>query len=96
MSNINRDQTKFKKDRLQEMENRNEFYTTYDYKPVGKKENRIVDQIEPMWTLNKLYFNSNMPQDILKRVFEQFNKFPNTKHDDIVDCVGQAIYQLSQ
>lgn len=96
MSTINRDQTKFKKDWLTEMDTRNEFYTTYDYKPVGKKENRIVDQIEPMWTLNKLYFNNNIPADVLKRTFEQFNKFPNTKHDDIVDCIGQSIYQLSQ
>lgn len=93
-SNRNKNQIKFKKDWLEEMEKMNEFYTTYDYVPVWEKGYRIVNELEPLWELSKLFFNSNMPQDTQKKMFEQFNKFPNLKHDDIIDMIAQGTYQL--
>ena len=93
-SNRNKDQTKFKKDRLDEMEKRNEYYTTYDYIPDGKKAERIVNELEPLWEMNKLYFNSNIAKDTEKEMLAQFNKFPNHKHDDIIDMICQATSQL--
>ena len=93
-STINKDQQKFYKDWLAEMEKENEYYTDLPFRPRSDKAQRIRDEIEPMRSLNKLYFNKNMPADTLKKVLTQIFKFPNDKHDDAIDCIAQSIYQL--
>lgn len=91
---INKDQTAFYKNRCKDMEDLSEFYTTYQYRPKVDKAQRIVDEIEPMWTANKVYFNKNIPQEVLKETMDQIFKFPNVKHDDRIDCLAQAIAQF--
>ena len=91
---INKDQTKFKMDLLEEMKTRNQYYVMYDYSPKTDKMSRIKFVLEPLRTMNKIYINENLPAEVKKRLLEQFYKFPNLKKDDIIDCIAQWAIQL--
>ena len=71
------------------MEKRRLFYTTYSFTPKKDKFQRIRDDLEPLWTMNKLYFNKNISPDVMKKIEEQFNKFPEAKKDDVIDMISQ-------
>jgi phage terminase large subunit-like protein len=86
---LNKDQQQFYKDWLAAMEHENEFYTDIPFRPRTDKATRITDEIDSLWSLNKIYFNKNMPSDTLKKALTQIFKFPNEKHDDIADCIAQ-------
>lgn len=88
---INKDQNKFIDDFKQEMNNRNKYYSVYEYEPKTKKEDRIKFNLEKMFDNGKIYFMKGNDINESKRMEEQLTLFPNTKHDDIIDCLSQSV-----
>lgn len=94
-STINKDQEKFIQDFYTEMQTRNEFYKVILYMPPPDKLWRIRDELEPMWTLNRLFFNQNIASETKRRILDQYYEFPNWKKVDIIDTDAQAVFQLT-
>jgi len=94
---INKDQMKFKETLKQEMSNRNQYYSLYEFNPKGKKKDRIKFQLEPMISLHKCFFiRWHGDFSSFKRLEEQLTLFPATKKDDIIDTLAQAKQVFSE
>lgn len=89
--NINKEQTKFINDFREEMQNRNRYYTVYEYVPSGKKEDRIKFILERMFDNGKILFMRGNDITEAKNMEEQLTLFPYTKHDDIIDTLAQWV-----
>ena len=89
---INKEQTKFIKDfKAYLMENWRTDIIINLYEPKVKKEDRIKFWLEPLVSLNWLHINTNMQDNTLqKRIENQFQDFPFSKKDDILDCIEQG------
>ena len=88
---INKDQTQFRKTIQEEMQNRNKYYTIYEFQPKGKKEDRIKFQLEPLISNHKCSFiKGDGDYNAFKKLEEQLTLFPSSKKDDVIDCLAQA------
>lgn len=88
---INKDQSQFLITLKQEMNIRNKYYSIYEFKPQGKKEDRIKFQLEPLISNAKCFFIKwQGDYSAFRKLEEQLTLFPNAKHDDIIDCIAQS------
>jgi hypothetical protein len=89
---LSKDQTKFIKDFRDFLKSKNRYIIVNEWKPKGKKEDRIKFVLEPKTSLNAIYLRKDMPDKSFVRKFEQqMVDFPNGRHDDVIDCAAQAI-----
>jgi hypothetical protein len=90
---LSRDQTKFVQDFKTFLKEKGRYITVNEWKPEGKKEERIKFILEPKASLNALHLRKDMPDASFVRKFEtQIVDFPHGKHDDVIDCAAQAIH----
>ena len=94
---INRDQTKFIKDFKEYLiSNWRSSIRINLYEPKTKKEDRIKFWLEPLVSLNWLHINVNIQDNTLqKRIENQFQDFPFSRKDDIIDCIEQGRFMLN-
>lgn len=95
--NLSRDQTKFILDFRTFLKGKGRYITVNEYKPqgIGKKEDRIKFVLEPKFSLNAIYIRKDMPdKNFTRKIEDQLYDFPNGKHDDVIDCLAQAIHSL--
>jgi len=89
--NLNKEQTKFIEDFKAFLLENNRNIIINIYIPKGKKEDRIKFWLEPLVSMNWLHINTNMQDNTLqKRIENQFQDFPFSKKDDIIDCINQG------
>jgi hypothetical protein len=89
---LSRDQNKFIIDFKEFLKSRGRYVTVNEWKPVGKKEDRIRLVLEPRMSLHGLHIRSDMPDNQFLRKFEkQLRDFPNGNHDDVIDVVAQGV-----
>lgn len=87
---INRDQTQFIRDLKKELIYQDiqiPFYTT---EARGKKEDRIKQECEPPMTAGGFFMRGDGNTEVQLKQEQQFEDFPNGRHDDIIDNVAQA------
>lgn len=87
---INPDQTKF----IAELKKELIFYDIkiplYTTEAIGKKEDRIKNEVEPPMTAGGFFMRGDGNTEFMLKQEQQFLQFPNGKHDDIIDNVAQA------
>jgi phage terminase large subunit-like protein len=89
---ISRDQTKFIKDFKEFLKDKNRYIIVNEWKPEGKKEDRIKFVLEPKTSLNAIHFRKDLPdKSFFSKMETQLIDFPNCKHDDEIDCLAQAV-----
>jgi hypothetical protein len=94
---ISKDQTKFVTDFKSFLKERNRYLTVNEWKPEGKKEERIKFVLEPKASLNAISLRKDMADTSFVRKFEnQIVDFPHGKHDDVIDCAAQAVDVLDK
>jgi phage terminase large subunit-like protein len=94
---ISKDQTKFVTDFKSFLKERNRYLTVNEWKPEGKKEERIKFVLEPKASLNAISLRKDMADASFVRKFEnQIVDFPHGKHDDVIDCAAQAVDVLDK
>lgn len=92
---INKDQTKFIQDFKQFLKSKDRYITVNEYEPKGKKEDRIKFNLEPKIALNAVYLRKDMSdKSFIRRLEDQLYNFPNSKKDDIMDCLTQAVHSF--
>lgn len=94
---LSKDQAKFIEDFKVFLKEKDRYMVIHTFEPkwMGKKEDRIKFILEPKTSLNAIYLRKDMPdKSFVRRLEEQLVDFPNGKHDDIIDCLAQAIYVL--
>jgi len=68
------------------------YYVINTYKPKVKKEDRIKFVLEPVISMNKLVIRKDLPDDtFVKKLLVQLRDFPNSRKDDVLDCVSQWV-----
>jgi len=89
---INKQQTQFIKDLKAELLRYEINIPVYLYKPKTNKVARIKDTLEAIMSMQWLKFNRNISDTaFLSKTETQFLEFPNADHDDIIDCIAQAV-----
>ena len=89
--NLSKQQTKFKKDFMEEMATRGKYYRLIDYNPVGKKEERIK-RMEYRFTLHQVKWRKDDTNNQNRKKMEkQLLSFPESKKVDIIDCHAQVL-----
>lgn len=92
---INKDQTKFLEDFKKYLKENNRYIIVNSFFPSGKKEDRIKFTLEPKISLSAIFLRKDMQdKSFVRRLEQQLSDFPNNKHDDIIDCLAQAIHVL--
>jgi hypothetical protein len=90
--NINKQQTKFIEDLKVFLKAKWRYITVTEYDPKGKKEDRIKFNLEPKVSLNAIYLRKDMAdKSFIRRLEDQLYQFPNSKKDDIMDCLTQWV-----
>lgn len=89
---ISKAQMKFWKDAVEYQKKMGYNYRLVQRKPVKQKNERILSNLEPIFTMNQLYIAKWIGTNINNfREFEtQLASFPNWKLVDIIDVVAQA------
>ena len=59
------------------------------------KEKRILWNIEPELANGKLFYNTDMSDDIVAKLKSQLEGRPDNIHDDIIDALAAAIHQIN-
>lgn len=89
---INVRQTQFIKDLKDELLKAKQGVHFHHYKPRENKEARISLNIEPILSLWGVFVRKDHPDRMFERKLEQqMSDFPHWKHDDIIDCISQAV-----
>jgi hypothetical protein len=95
--NINKEQTKFITDFKIFLKEKNRYITVNEYEPKWKKEDRIKFNLEPKVSLNAIYLRKDMAdKSFIRRLEDQLYQFPNSKKDDIMDCLTQWVDTLEK
>ena len=90
--NINKSQTKFIEDFKIFLKEKWRYIVVSEYEPKGKKEDRIKFNLEPKVSLNAIYLKKDMAdKSFIRRLEDQLYQFPNSKKDDIMDCLTQWV-----
>ncbi len=90
--NINKEQTKFITDFKIFLKEKWRYITVTEYEPRWKKEDRIKFNLEPKVSLNAIYLRKDMAdKSFIRRLEDQLYQFPNSKKDDIMDCLTQWV-----
>jgi hypothetical protein len=90
--NINKQQTKFIEDFKIFLKEKGRYITVTEYEPKWKKEDRIKFNLEPKVSLNAIYLRKDMAdKSFVRRLEDQLYQFPNSKKDDIMDCLTQWV-----
>lgn len=71
------------------MEERNVFFNLEEVHPMWEKEARIKTMLQPRYSNLSIIHNSRDPKT--KELELELLKFPNAKHDDIIDSLSGAI-----
>lgn len=88
---INKDQTAFYEEIKHQMSLRNEFYSLYKRKPVGKKDDRIKFSLEPIIANHKLFMlEDQIPMDQMAKLLKQLQEFPENDKKDLIDVLSQS------
>lgn len=94
---INKDQTQFRKTLHEEMQKRNKFYSIYEFKPRAKKEDRIRLRLEPFISNHQMNFiKGHWDFNAFRKLEEQLTLFPNSRKDDVIDCLAQVRQVFAQ
>lgn len=91
---INKNQDKFIEDVKAEMRYRGKEYKLVEYSPKVKKEDRIKYHLEPPLSNWNMFFLKNTTYTVIdwfRKLEEQLLMFPNSNHDDVMDCLAQAV-----
>ena len=60
-----------------------------------KKQDRIKFILEPKLSVNAMYLRKDMVDTtFVRKVETQLYDFPNNRHDDVIDCLAQAVETL--
>lgn len=94
---INKDQTKFIVDFKEFLKNKDRYIVINEDEPKDKKEDRIKFTLEPKISVNAVYLRKDMAdKSFIRRLEEQLYNFPNSKKDDIMDCLTGWINVLDK
>lgn len=89
---INKNQTQFINDLRSELVRHQINVPVNSYSPKLKKEQRIKDNLESVMSQKWIKFNRNISDTkFLPKIERQFVEFPVWDHDDLIDCLAQAI-----
>jgi hypothetical protein len=92
---LNRDQTKFINDFKLFMKENWRYAIVNIFKPEQKKEDRIKFVLEPVISMNSLFIRKDMSDKwFIRKLEDQIYQFPNSRHDDVIDCLAQAVEVL--
>lgn len=94
---INKDQTKFIEDFKTFLKENWRYIIVNEFKPqtLWKKEDRIKFYLEPKISTNAIFLRKDFPEkSFIRKIEDQLCDFPNWKHDDVIDCLAQAVHVL--
>lgn len=86
---LNKDMREFLKLIKTQMEIRNKFYKIHEYKPKGKKIDRIRYTLEPVISNRRLYMITGAWNLNFDKRYKQLSQFPNSDKLDVIDAVTQ-------
>lgn len=89
---INKDQTKFIEDLRAELLENHISVPLYTSTPNKQKNQRIVDILEPVFSMKGIKFNRGLNDDFVQKLERQLLQHPNSDHDDHSDCLAQWIW----
>lgn len=89
---INKDQTKFIEDLRAELLENHISIPLYTSTPTKQKNQRIVDTLEPVFSMKWIKFNRGLPDEFVQKLERQLLQHPNSDHDDHSDCLAQWIW----
>lgn len=94
---INKDQTKFIDD-FKAFLRENGRYVIVNAVPAKmNKQDRIKFILEPKISLNSIYLRKDMiDKSFVRKIETQLFDFPNNKHDDVIDCLAQAVDSIDR
>ena len=72
-----------------QMNLRNVFFNLEEITPMGEKEARIRTTLQPRYGNMSVFHDPNHPKTIELEM--ELLKFPNAKHDDIIDSLSGAV-----
>lgn len=94
---INKDQTQFIKDLKAELLRHQINIPVYLYEPKTNKIVRIKDNLEAIMSQQGIKFNRNMRDtQLIAKLERQALEYPSGDHDDVIDCLAQAIYVFKE
>jgi len=89
---INKDQTKFIEDLRAELLENHISIPLYTSTPTKQKNQRIVDTLEPVFSMKWVKFNRWLNDEFVQKLERQLLQHPNSDHDDHSDCLAQWIW----
>ncbi len=90
---LNKDQQKFVEKLEAKIKERRIYADLERFKPVGKKEDRIKFELEPLFSSGKIYFRSEHEDTmIFTKLEKQLLDFPAGDKVDIPDTLAQAVH----
>ena len=89
---INKDQTKFIEDLRWELLENHISIPLYTSTPNKQKNQRIVDILEPVFSMKWIKFNRGLNDDFVQKLERQLLQHPNSDHDDHSDCLAQWVW----
>lgn len=89
---INKDQTKFVEDLRKELVEHQINCPFYATNPIKQKNQRIVDTLEPVFSMKGIKFNRNLDSSFVQKLEWQLLNHPNNDHDDHSDCLAQWVW----
>ena len=89
---INKDQTKFVEDIRKELVEHQINCPFYATNPIKQKNQRIVDTLEPVFSMKGIKFNRNLDSSFVQKLEWQLLNHPNNDHDDHSDCLAQWVW----
>lgn len=72
-----------------QMKMRNKMTHIYEMKPTGEKNARIKSVLQPRYSLKSMYHNKDLEE--MNNFELELLKFPNAKHDDMIDSLASCI-----
>ena len=72
-----------------QMRIRDKFFNLEDVSPQGEKEARIRSMLQPRYSSRSIVHPKNLPN--LEALELELLKFPNAKHDDLIDALASAL-----
>lgn len=89
---INKDQTQFVEDLRKELIEHQINCPFYATNPIKQKNQRIIDILEPVFSMKGIKFNRNLDSWFVQKLEWQLLNHPNSDHDDHSDCLAQWVW----
>ena len=71
------------------MKMRNQMFHIHEMKPTGEKNARIKSVLQPRYSLMSMFHNKD--DENIYDFESELLKFPNGKHDDMIDALASCI-----